>query len=100
MAALDRVGLLGFEHRSAGSLSGGESQRVALARALVIEPDVFLLDEPSNHMDRESIRRTEEIVRELNSEQRKTIILTTHNMAMIEKIVDRVIHLSEGKLCT
>jgi len=100
LAALDRVGLSGFEHRSAGSLSGGESQRVALARALVLEPDVFLLDEPSNHMDRESIRRTEEIVRELNSEQGKTIILTTHNLAMIEKIVDRVLHLSEGKLCT
>ena len=51
LAALEMVGLAGFEHRYARSLSGGESQRVALARALVLEPTVLLLDEPSNHME-------------------------------------------------
>jgi ABC-type multidrug transport system ATPase subunit len=99
-AALKRVGLEGFAHRDARALSGGESQRLALARALVLDPDVFLLDEPGNHMDRESIQRTEEIVREVNEDQGKTVILTTHNLAQAQAMASRVLSIFQGRLVT
>jgi tungstate transport system ATP-binding protein len=96
MSALRRVGLSGFEHRNARTLSGGETQRVALARALVLDPDVLLLDEPANHMDRESIDRTFETVVEMNGKYGTTIVLTTHDISGIQHIVHRVIHLQQG----
>ncbi len=100
MAALERVGLAGFEHRDARALSGGESQRLALARALALDPDVFLLDEPGNHMDRESIQRTEDIVRELNHDQGKTVIMTTHNLLQAQAMAHRVLSIFQGRLVT
>jgi tungstate transport system ATP-binding protein len=97
-AALDLVGLSGFENRFARSLSGGEAQRVALARALVLEPEVLLLDEPWNHMDRESIRRTEDALRELNRNQRRTLILTTHQLQGAQSLAHRILHVHQGRL--
>ena len=97
-AALETVGLLGFEDRYARSLSGGEAQRVALARALVLEPEVLLLDEPANHMDRESVQRTGETVLELNAKRGTTIILTSHDIVQVQALARRVICLSEGKI--
>jgi tungstate transport system ATP-binding protein len=96
--ALRSVGLSGFEYREARTLSGGETQRVALARALVLDPDVLLLDEPANHMDQESIRRTEEIVKDINENHRKTVILTTHDIPKIQQIAHRVLHLRQGRV--
>ena len=98
LKALERVGLCGFENRYAGSLSGGESQRVALARALVLDPDVLLLDEPSNHMDRVSWERTEQIVLELNREYGKTVIMATHGVDRAQTLAHTMIHLWQGKV--
>jgi tungstate transport system ATP-binding protein len=97
-AALETVGLRGFEDRYARSLSGGEAQRVALARALVLEPEVLLLDEPANHMDRESVQRTGETVLELNSKRGTTIILTSHDIMQVQALARRVICLADGKI--
>ncbi len=94
--SLQRVGLSGFEYRDARKLSGGETQRVALSRALALDPDVLLLDEPANHMDRESIERTLEMVQEFNKKHGTTIVLTTHDIPKIQHIVHRVIHLRGG----
>lgn len=97
-AALETVGLGGFDDRYARSLSGGEAQRVALARALVLEPEVLLLDEPANHMDRDSVRRTEETVLNLNKRRGTTIILTSHDIVQVKALAHRVLCLSEGKI--
>jgi ABC-type multidrug transport system ATPase subunit len=98
--ALGKVGLVGFENRPARSLSGGETQRVALARALALDPDVLLLDEPANHMDRESVQRTRDMVVEQNSREGKTIILTTHNLSLVESFAHRFLYLFLGKVVT
>ncbi len=98
--ALGRVGLAGFEHRHVRTLSGGESQRVALARAIVLNPDVLLLDEPATHMDRESIERTEEIVLEMNKDQGKTVIISTHNPSQVQHITHEFLHLFQGACCS
>ncbi len=98
VAALDRVGLSGFAHRRAGSLSGGETQRVALARALVIEPEVLLLDEPANNLDRESRRRTEEVVSQLNREHGRTVVFTTHNLSTWANLAHRIVNLHQGRM--
>ncbi len=98
--ALGKVGLIGFENRPARSLSGGETQRVALARALALDPDVLLLDEPANHMDKESVQRTRDIVVEQNSREGKTIILTTHNLSLVESFAHRFLYLFLGKVVT
>ncbi len=98
--ALHLVGLMGFESRPAGSLSGGESQRVALARSLALEPRVLLLDEPSNHMDKNSVERTEEVVIGLNQEKGTTVILTTHAVDKVKETASRFLHMRHGKVFT
>ena len=95
--ALQSVGLHGFEHRMAQSLSGGESQRVALARALVLDPDVLILDEPTNHMDEESAERIVDIVVKMNHDQGKTVIFSSHDPSERKRMVpDRTITLLNG----
>ncbi|MFH1113046.1 MAG: ABC transporter ATP-binding protein [Pseudomonadota bacterium] len=96
--SLQRVGLSGFEYRDARKLSGGETQRAALSRALALDPNVLLLDEPANHMDRESIERTLEMVREYNRNHGTTIVLTTHDIPKVRHMVHRVIYLLHGEV--
>jgi len=98
LAALDLVGLHGFGHRYARSLSGGESQRVALARALALEPSVLLLDEPFNHMDRQAVQQTEEMVNRLCSEHGVTVVFTTHSIDKVHVVAHRLIHLWQGRI--
>jgi tungstate transport system ATP-binding protein len=98
--ALALVGLQGFESRYARSLSGGETQRVALARALALTPEVLLLDEPANHLDRESVQRTEALVTTLNRERGTTVILTTHHLAAVQSLPHRVLHMVQGNVVT
>ncbi len=95
--ALKQVDLAGFEERRARSLSGGESQAVALARALVLEPEVLLLDEPSNHLDRARVQRTEEIFIEANRRYGKTVLFTTHDLVQGRKLADHVLSIFHGK---
>lgn len=76
-------------------LSGGERQSVTLARALISNPNVIVLDEPTNSMDRQAetyfINRVKEIIKD------KTLILVTHKTSLL-KLVDRVIILEDGKI--
>ena len=85
ISALERVGLAGYEDRSALSLSGGEAHRVALARALVLEPRILLLDEPLASLDPLLKRRLSlDFARILRAEGVTTVYVThDHDEAMV-----------------
>jgi tungstate transport system ATP-binding protein len=96
--SLRQVGMEGFENRWAGSLSGGEAQRVALARTLALNPEVLLFDEPANHLDTESVKRTQQLILDLNRGEEKTVIFATHDLALAEELANTVIHIFEGRI--
>lgn len=97
LTALETVGLRGFENRDAKRLSGGETQRIALARTLALDPRVLLLDEPFNHMDKEAARRTEELVVEINTTLKKTVVLTSHS-GKTQVMAHRTLHMFNGRI--
>lgn len=92
------VGLGGFGRRKHDALSGGELQRVAIARALILKPEVLLLDEPTASVDKESLRRIEEILIRVRDEFGCTVIISTHNFPFAYRICDNLIHMEEGKI--
>jgi len=97
-AALNMVGLTGFEHRRARQLSAGESQRVALARALVLKPRVLFLDEPTANVDRRNIQVFEALIKKANAEQGMTVIFTTHDLSQAYRLTDNIISLLDGRM--
>ncbi len=96
--ALARVGLAGYEPRSALSLSGGEAQRVSLARALVLEPRVLLLDEPLASLDpllkRALTRDFARILRESGA----TAVWVTHDQDEALVVADHVAVMNAGRI--
>ncbi|MGA8830886.1 MAG: ABC transporter ATP-binding protein [Desulfomonilaceae bacterium] len=95
---LKKVRMEGYESRWPNSLSGGEAQRVALARTLALNPEVFLFDEPANHLDLESVKRTEQLILNLNRNEKKTVVFTSHNLAFAQNLTDFVIHIFQGQV--
>ena len=83
---------------SAKSLSGGEVQRVALGRALALKTGVLLLDEPVANLDPNNIALIETIIKQIQENNRTTIVLVTHNIAQAKRLADRVAFLLDGQL--
>jgi len=79
-------------------LSFGQRKRCELVAALLHDPRVIFLDEPTNAMDLLSARRIRRFIRQMGSEGRHTIILTSHIMADIEEVCDRVIVINRGAI--
>ena len=96
-AALQAVGLSGYESRDANTLSGGEMQRIALARAIVLEPELLLLDEPTANLDPRSASSIDGLLQSLAG-GRTSVILATHNMMQCRRLADRVAVLVEGRI--
>lgn len=95
---LDRLHLTPLACRNALDLSGGEAQRVALARVLVLEAEVFLLDEPTANVDKENIHRIEELVLDLNRRSGSTVVLTTHSRDQAYRMSRHVLSMIDGRL--
>jgi thiamine transport system ATP-binding protein len=95
---LDLVGLAGFEHRSVGTLSGGEQQRVALARALAPEPLLLLLDEPLGSLDRRLRDRLLDDLARLFDELTLTAVYVTHDQTEAFTLGDRVAVMRAGRV--
>ena len=97
LAVLDMVGLKERANHYPSELSGGEQQRVAIARALAKDPPILLCDEPTGELDFETGKHILSAMRMINTENRKTVLLVTHNTA-IGDIADRVIRLRSGEV--
>lgn len=97
-AALELVGLAGFEKRRPSQLSGGQQQRVALARTLVVEPAVLLLDEPLSNLDAKlRWQMREELVR-LQRQLGITTICVTHDQEEALALSDRIAVMRDGRI--
>jgi ATPase subunit of ABC transporter with duplicated ATPase domains len=79
-----------------GALSGGWKMRVALGRILLMSPDVMLLDEPSNHLDLESIIWLEEFLKGYEG----ALLMTSHDRAFMNRIVNKIMEIDGGSLTT
>ena len=95
--ALQQVGLSERAGHFPAELSGGEQQRVAIARALVKNPPLILADEPTGNLDYETALVVLRSLRDLSSEQRRTVLLVTHN-SVIARMADRVVRLRSGEI--
>jgi len=94
------LGIVGLEDRMdhrPRQLSGGQEQRVAIARAIVADPTLILLDEPTGQLDAKSSDEVLSLLRRLNDEFQKTIIMVTHDAHAAGK-ARTVLHLEKGVL--
>jgi energy-coupling factor transport system ATP-binding protein len=82
-------------NKSIFQLSGGEKQIIAFASVYAMNPDVYVLDEPSSNLDLASIQQVREILRLLKS-QGKTIVIAEHRVYYLRDLVDRVFYLEDG----
>ncbi|HIE36117.1 MAG TPA: ABC transporter ATP-binding protein [Candidatus Omnitrophica bacterium] len=94
---LKYLGIKERENFFPSQLSGGEKQKVAIARALINEPDLILCDEPTGNLDKESQERVMELLRKLNEEKKKTIVLVTHNLELAER-AKRMVFIKNGEI--
>lgn len=90
---LERMGLAGFADYYPAQLSGGMAQRVALARAFAIEPDVLLFDEPLTNLDQRLKTSLLDLVGQIASERRLTVLYVTHDLLEALRIADRILEL-------
>jgi NitT/TauT family transport system ATP-binding protein len=114
---LDRVGLLNFQNKYPGQLSGGMRQRVAIARALAMDTEILLMDEPFGAVDAKNRTLLQELLLKLweggeddlvyppgespRSRERKTVVFVTHDIDEAVLMADRIIMMSDspGKIC-
>jgi len=94
---LKNVGLFERRNHFPSQLSGGEQQRISIARAIAKNPDLILCDEPTGALDYITGITVLKVLRELNKEMSKTVIVITHNSA-IAAMADRVIRLGSGRI--
>jgi putative ABC transport system ATP-binding protein len=82
----------------AGLLSGGEKQRLALGRIIIINPSVFVLDEPSSALDDETEDVLIQAIIEYAKGNSKTVVLVTHSKIIAQKYSDVIIEILEGRI--
>jgi len=97
-AVLEIVGMEDFRKRDARKLSSGEQQRVALARALALEPEILLLDEPTASVDAKHAEKIEQLIKRLASDDRMTVVFSTHNYHQAASLAERIVSLYDGRV--
>ncbi len=95
--ALDLVGLADRHDHYPRQLSGGQEQRVAIARAIVTDPKIIVADEPTGDLDKASAQTIMQLLRQLNRELKKTLIMVTHDAKTADH-AGVTLHLEKGRL--
>lgn len=98
LEAMNATDVADFANRSITELSGGEKQRVLISRALVQDPEVFLLDEPTLHLDVNHQFNLMEMTRELAKEKNMLVIIVTHDIALAARYCDRIMLMEDGQI--
>jgi cell division transport system ATP-binding protein len=94
---LDIVNLSDKQHRMPLELSGGERQRVAIARAVVRQPKILIADEPTGNLDPKHAWDVIKVIEKIN-QYGTTVLLTTHNQEIVNKLKRRVVTMEHGKI--
>jgi putative ABC transport system ATP-binding protein len=94
---LDRFGITTFKDRTPARLSGGQQQRVAIARSLINDPEIVLADEPVGNLDSKNSEIVLELIKDLHTRDKKTVILVTHDPRHLPH-ADRVFYIKDGEV--
>lgn len=94
---LDRFGVGHVSHKIPSMLSGGQQQRVSVARSMVNDPKILLADEPTGNLDSVSTQQVMDKIDEINTFDRRTIIMVSHNAAHLS-YAHRVYYLKDGRV--
>lgn len=97
-ALLERVGMTDAADKKTSTYSKGMKQRLGIADILMKDPDVLIMDEPTNGIDPEGMRELMTLIRELSDVDGKTILISSHQLHQIQQICDRVGIFVKGKL--
>jgi ABC-2 type transport system ATP-binding protein len=95
---LTDLGLWDRRDQAVGSYSRGMQQKVAIAAALITDPPVILLDEPTLGLDVEAARTVRDWIARLAAEEGKTIVLTTHQLPIVQELADRIAVIRDGSV--
>ncbi len=95
---LEQFDLRRFRQTKCGVLSSGEQTRVCLAKAMLNSPRLLLLDEPTASLDPATAREVRAKIRGVASDQKVSVVWTSHNMYEVEAVCDRVLFLSRGRV--
>jgi ABC-2 type transport system ATP-binding protein len=99
--ARESLALVGLESKTdayAEDMSGGQQQRLAIALALVHDPDLVFLDEPTTGLDPQARRNLWDVIRAINDDAGKTVVLTTHYLEEAEELCDRVAIMDDARV--
>jgi ABC-2 type transport system ATP-binding protein len=94
---LDFVGLTGREKDKVGGFSHGMRQRLGIAQTLLHKPELIILDEPTTGLDPQGIIEVRDLILRLKNEQNKTVILSSHQLAEIEHVANRMVIINKGQ---
>ena len=92
---LDRLGLLPWADQYPNEMSGGQKQRVAIARALITQPQIILADEPTGALDSKTSVEVMQLLKKLNAEDHKTIVVVTHESGVANE-TNKIVHIKDG----
>lgn len=98
VGSLDRVGLGNRSDDRVKSYSLGMRQRLGVARALLADPELLILDEPSNGLDPAGIVEFRQLIRSLAEEERRTVFLSSHQLSEVENVCDGAAIIDRGRV--